>query len=158
MEPAHIFLSRRCLTSLVLFSLLCINCTVKAQDIAEKDVPPDVQKAFFKKYVEHSEVYWMIKDGLYIVSFKTGKEYLDACFNAKGKWISTQRIIDHATLPKAVADSLHASQFGKWDIGNVYAIEIPGKPTRYRLYVYSTTWDELELNYEADGRLVTDTP
>ncbi len=158
MQPATTLLSRNFFISILLFSMLFMHHPAKAQDIAEKDVPPDVQKAFSKKYIEYSEVYWMNKDGLYVVSFKTGKEYLDACFNAKGKWISTERIIDFTTLPKAVADSLHASQFGKWDKGNVYAVEIPGKPARYRIYVYSATWDELELNYEADGRLISDIP
>jgi hypothetical protein len=158
MQPASNFLTRSFIIGLVLFSVLCFSHIVKAQDIAEKDVPPDVQKAFSKKYLEHSEAYWMMKDGFYIVSFKTGKEYLDACFSSKGKWISTERIIDISALPKAVMDSLHASHFGHWDVGNTYAVEIPGKPTRYRLYVYSATWDELELNYEANGKLIIKNP
>jgi hypothetical protein len=158
MHPAANFLSRRILRILLLSSLLFVNHLGKSQDIAEKDVPPDVQKSFSKKYAEHSEVYWMIKDEQFIVSFKTGKEYLDACFSPKGKWLYTERIIEFTALPKAVADSLHASQFRTWDVGNTYSVEIPGKPTRYRIYVYSATWDELELNYEADGRLIPDIP
>jgi hypothetical protein len=158
MQPASNILSRSFLIGLIFVSVLCFSHSAKGQGIAEKDVPPDVQKAFSKKYMEHSEVYWMVKDGFYIVSFKTGKEYLDACFNAKGKWINTERIIEFKSLPKAVADSLHASQFGDWDIGNTYAVESPGKAIRYRLYVYSATWDELELNYEADGKLIVENP
>ncbi|MEI6748255.1 MAG: PepSY-like domain-containing protein [Bacteroidales bacterium] len=158
MQPASKFLTRSFIIGFVLFSVLCINQSAKAQDISEKDVPPDVQKAFAKKYMEHSEAYWMIKDGFYIVSFKTGKEYLDACYSAKGKWIYTERIIDFTALPKAVADSLHTSQFGHWDVGNTYTVEVPGKSTRYRLFVYSATWDELELNFEANGTLILDIP
>jgi hypothetical protein len=158
MQPASNFLNRSFLIIFVLLFVFCSNHSVRAQDIAEKDVPPDVQKAFSKKYLAHSEAYWMIKDGFYIVSFKTGKEYLDACFSIKGKWISTERIIEFADLPKAVADSLHASQFGGWDVGNTYAVESPGNPPRYRLYVYSATWDELELNYEANGKLIIENP
>jgi len=158
MQPTFNFLKRSFIITLVLITVLSSNHPIKAQDIAEKDVPPDVQKAFFKKYIKHSEAYWMIKDGFYIVSFKTGKEYLDACFSVKGKWISTERIIEFAALPKAVADSLHASQFGTWDVGNTYAVETPGRQTRYRLYIYSATWDELELNYEANGKLIIENP
>lgn len=158
MQPAFNFLSRNFYITLVLLSILSINQAGKAQDIAEKEVPPEVQKAFSKKYVEQSEAYWMIKDGLYVVSFKTGKEYLDACFSAKGKWVNTERIIDFNALPKSVADSLHASQFGDWDIGNTYAVETPGKPIRFRVYVYSATWDELELNFEAEGKIIVENP
>jgi hypothetical protein len=158
MQPVSNFLTRNFFIGLVLFSVLCINHSLKAQDIAEKDVPPDVQKAFSKKYQEHSEAYWIIKDGFYIVSFKTGNDYLDACFTPKGKWISTDRIINFASLPKAVADSLQASQFGQWDFGNTYSVETPGNVTRYRIYVYSATWDELELNYEANGKLIIENP
>jgi hypothetical protein len=151
-------LRRSIVTGLIVISAFCINHAVVAQDVAEKDVPPEVQKAFLKKFAYAGEAYWMIKDGVYIVSFKTGKEYLDACFSPKGKWVYTERIIAFSALPKAVADSLHASQFGHWDVGNTYSVELPGKPARYRLYVYSATWDELELNYEADGRLIPDMP
>jgi hypothetical protein len=158
MQPASTLLSRNFFISLVLFSMLFVHHPLEAQDIAEKDVPPDVQKAFSKKYLDHNEVYWMVKDGFYIVSFKTGKGYLDACFSAKGKWISTERIIAFTALPQSVADSLHASQFGHWDVGNTYVVEIPDKPSRYKIYVYSATWDELELNYEADGKLIVENP
>jgi hypothetical protein len=158
MQRLSDFLRRSFITGLILISVICINDALRAQDIAGKDVPPEVQKAFLKKFADAGDAYWMIKDGVYIVSFKTGKEYLDACFSPKGKWVYTERIIEFSTLPKAVADSLHASQFGHWDVGNTYAVELPGKPPRYRLYVYSATWDELELNYEADGRLIPDMP
>jgi hypothetical protein len=158
MQPVFKLLSHNLFVGIVMISVFCLNHTLKAQDVSEKDVPPDVQKAFANKFPEHSEEYWMIKDDNYVVSFKSGKEYLDACFSTKGKWISTERSIDFKTLPKAVADSLHASQFGDWDVGNTFAVEMPGKAIRYRLYVYSATWDELELNYEADGKLIIENP
>lgn len=158
MKPASNSLSRSFFIGLLLFSLLCTNYMVKAQDIAEKEVPPNVRKAFSKKYIEHSEAYWTIKNGVYVVSFKTGKDYLDACFSTKGKWINTERIIDFIALPKGVADSLHASHFGDWDVGNTYAVESPGKPTRFRVYVYSANWDELELNFEAQGKIIVENP
>jgi len=158
MQPSFKFLKQSFFVTLVFISLLFNSRQAKAQDIAEKDVPPDVQKAFSKKYLEHSDVYWMIKDGFYLVSFKTGKEYLDACFSAKGKWINTLRIIEFASLPKAVADSLRTSHFGGWDVGNTYSVEAPGKPVSYRMYVYSPSWDELELNYEANGQLIVEKP
>jgi hypothetical protein len=158
MQPAANFFKNRILTTLIVILVFCNNHHAVAQDIAEKDIPSEVQKAFSKKFTEHSDAYWMMKDGNYIVSFKTGMQYLDACFSVKGKWLSTERIIEFSALPKAVADSLHASQFGTWDVGNTYVVEIPGKPARYRLYVYSSTWDELELNYEANGELIVDKP
>lgn len=151
-------LSKKYICGLVLIAILWSNLPANAQDIAEKNVPPEVQKAFSLKYHDYSEAYWILKDGLYGVSFKTAKGYLDAWFSPKGKWVHTERIIEFDALPKAVVDSLYTSQFGDWDVGNAYAVEIPGRTTRYKLYVYSANWDELELNFEASGRLILDIP
>jgi hypothetical protein len=152
------FLSKKYIFGLVLIAILWSNLPASAQDIAEKNVPPEVQKVFSLKYPDHSEAYWTLKDGLYGVSFKTAKGYLDAWFSPKGKWAHTEKIIEFEALPKVVIDSLNASHFGDWDVGNVYVMEIPGKATRYKLYVYSSNWDELELVFEANGRLIPDLP
>lgn len=150
--------SKKYICSLVLIAILCFNLPASAQDLAEKNVLSEVRKTFSQKYPDFSEAYWTLKDGLYGVSFKTAKGYLDAWFSPKGKWVRTERIIDFDTLPKAVVDSLYDSQFGDWDIGNVYAMEFPVRAPRYKLYVYSTNWDELELVFEANGRLILDLP
>lgn len=151
-------LSKKYFFGLVLMAILWSNLPVTAQDIAGKNVPPEIQKNFSLKYPDFSEAYWTLKDGLYGVSFKTAKGYLDAWFSPKGKWVKTEKIIEFDTLPKAVIDSLNASHFGDWDVGNVYSMEIPGKTTRYKLYVYNANWDELELIFEANGSLIPDLP
>jgi hypothetical protein len=156
MHSVHFLFSKKLFFSIALITLLWSNLPASAQDIAEKIVPTEVQKAFSLKYPDYSEAYWTLKDGLYGVSFKTAKGYLDACFSPKGKWLYTEKIIAFNTLPKAVVDSLNASHFGGWDVGNSYSIEIPGKSTRYKLYVYSAKWDELELLFEENGRLIPD--
>jgi Protein of unknown function (DUF2874). len=150
--------SKKYICGLMLIAILWSNLPASAQDIAEKNVPSEVQKTFSLKYPDFSEAYWTLKDGLYGVSFNTAKGYLDAWFSPKGKWVRTERIIEFDILPKAVVDSLHASQFGNWDIGNVYTLEIPGRAARYKLYVYSANWDELELIFEANGKLILDIP
>lgn len=151
-------LSKKYICGLILIAILWSNLPARAQDIVEKNVPPEIQKVFSLKYPDHSEAYWTLKDGLYGVSFKTDKGYLDAWFSPKGKWVRTERIIEFDTLPKAVVDSLNASQFGDWDLGNIYTMEIPGRATRYKLYVYSANWDELELVYEGNGKLIVEVP
>lgn len=151
-------LSKKYICGLILIAILWSNLPAKAQDIAEKNVPPEVQKFFFLKYPDYSEAYWTLKDGLYGVSFKTTKGYLDAWFSPKGKWVNTERIIEFDALPKAVIDSLNVSQFADWDVGNAYAVEIPARANRYKIYVYSANWDELELIFEANGRLIPNLP
>lgn len=158
MHSASNPLSKKYICGLILIAILWINLPVSAQDIAEKNVPPGVQKSFSLKYPDYSEAFWSLKDGLYGVSFKTAKGYLDAWFSPKGKWVRTERIIEFDSMPKAVIDSLYASQFGDWDTGNAYAVEIPARATRYKIYVYSANWDELELIFEANGRLIPDLP
>jgi hypothetical protein len=158
MHSALNTISKKYISGLLLVAILCSYLPAGAQDIADKNVPAEVQKSFSLKYPDFSEAYWTLKDGLYGVSFKTSKGYLDAWFAPKGKWVRTERIIEFEALPKAVVDSLYAGQFGEWDVGDAYAVEIPGRVTRYKLYVYSTQWDEMELMYEANGKLIPDLP
>jgi hypothetical protein len=150
--------SKKYIYSLLLMTVICCNIPARAQDIADKSVSSQVRKVFIQKYPDFSEAYWTLKDGLYGVSFKTAKGYLDAWFAPKGQWVRTERIIEFDAVPKPVLDSLYSSQFGDWDLGNAYAVEYPGRTTRYKLYVYSTNWDELELIFEANGRLILDLP
>ena len=151
-------LAKKYICGVLLIAMLWSSLQANAQDIAEKNVPLKVHKAFSLKYPDFSEAYWTLKDGLYGVSFKTAKGYLDAWFSAKGKWVRTERIIEFDALPKAVIDALYASQFGDWDVGNAYAEEISPKVTRYKLYVYNPNWDELELIFSAGGKLILDIP
>ena len=158
MHPALLPASKKYIRGLVLMAILCSSLPALAQDIADKNVPMAVQKAFSQKYRGYSEAYWTLKDGFYGVSFKTVRGYLDAWYTVKGKWVRTESIMAFEALPKAVIDSLYASEFSEWDLGDAYKLEIPGKATRYKLYVYSPDWDELELVFEANGKLILDLP
>lgn len=119
-------------------------------------LPAGVKQLFHKQYVNAEDVSWTKLDGLIAVSFKKDKEYIEAFYSKQGKWIRTEIPIEMNTLPPTVLQVLNNGEFKTWHKGSAFQIESPSKKQRYKVYVYSSDWNEMELIFDGKGNRIID--
>ena len=67
-------------------------------------VPAAVQAAFGEMFPAASHVEWEDKGGYMVADFRSAGMYMQAWFDAAGKWYMTEEDISYAELPRAVRD------------------------------------------------------
>ena len=117
-------------------------------------LPPEIKSAFTAKYVETSEISWSEIDQEVIISFKSGGNYYDAFFDEKGKWIRTETAIELKQLPQPIMDSLKNGEFATWQKGSIFEVKLPGNVSNYKIFVYSKDWNEMEINFDKNGKRI----
>lgn len=114
-------------------------------------LPAKAKFTFTRQYKESTEVSWTVIDRFIAISFKRGNYYLEAFYNKDGKWLRTELPIEFSELPEPVKSSLNSKEFKSWHLGSSYRIYIPGKKIKYKVYIYSSNWDEMELLFDEKG-------
>jgi len=119
-------------------------------------LPAKAKYTFIRQYKESTEVSWTVIDRFIAISFKRGNYYLEAFYNKDGKWLRTELPIEFSELPELVKASLNSKEFKSWHLGSSYRIYLPGKKIRYKAYIYSSNWDEMELLFDEKGARMID--
>ncbi len=117
-------------------------------------LPPEIKSAFIAKYAETSEISYSVIDQEVLVSFKSGDEYYDAFFDQKGKWLRTETAIVFDQLPNAIQDSLKNGEFATWQKGSIFEVKLPGNVSNFKIFVYSKDWNEMEINFDKNGKRI----
>ena len=117
-------------------------------------ISPEIKSAFIAKYSGTSEISCSVIDQEVLVSFKSGDEYYDAFFDQKGKWLRTETAIVFDQLPNAIQDSLKNGEFATWQKGSIFEVKLPGNVSNYKIFVYSKDWNEMEINFDKNGKRI----
>ncbi|HPG32630.1 MAG: PepSY-like domain-containing protein [Lentimicrobiaceae bacterium] len=154
MKKQIIPLFQKASTALVLLIIMASGLTVSGQipHTGLEKIPEGIKTAFTKKYATASEINWLLSDGLYVISFKAESDYLDAFYDAQAKWVKTEKAVLFNQLPKTMQDSLKAGEFGTWEKGSAYQVDLPGSIINYKIFVYSKDWNEMELIFDKTGK------
>ena len=119
-----------------------------------KGLDPTVSSAFFKKYPSASEVKWSRVGKTILITFSSGNDFSDAFFDEKGNWLRTETAVLADQLPQAVRDGLKNGEFSSWEKGSTFRVDLPGGLSNYKVFVYSKEWNELELNFDQNGKRI----
>lgn len=77
-------------------------------------VPAAVQAAFGEMFPAASHVEWEDKGGYMVADFRSAGMYMQAWFDAAGKWYMTEEDISYAELPRAVRTAYEAGDYAAW--------------------------------------------
>jgi hypothetical protein len=149
------------LSKTIVTVFLCCWITVysavqaKCQETRLKSIPLQVSKAFATKYNRGTDAEWFRNDELYKVSFVQDEIYYFAWFTPNGKWLRSEYTIEPDDLPPVVKATLKKSQYANWQTGNANVFLYPDKAPQYQLFVYDNDWNELELFFDSEGKLLT---
>ncbi|MDP2422963.1 MAG: PepSY-like domain-containing protein [Bacteroidales bacterium] len=139
--------------NLLFFTLFVLTAT--SQNAYHK-IPEKARAMFVKMHPNVTEVEWSDNFPEFLVSFYQDKNFYESFFDRPGKWLRTEHIIEYDELPEIVALVFYESGYSEYERGYVYKVEMPRKKIRYKIYVYDSNWNELELVYDAKGKMVVD--
>jgi len=83
--------------------------------------------------------------------------YMQAWFDAAGKWYMTEEDISYAELPRAVRTAYEAGDYAAWHVDDVDKLLRNGQETVYVLEVERAE-QEFDLYYSEDGVLLREVP
>ncbi|MBW7890983.1 MAG: PepSY-like domain-containing protein [Chitinophagaceae bacterium] len=121
-----------------------------------RKIPAEVTNAFSEKYPDAKDVEWKDNLSSFIVSFEKEGENLEARFNKKGEWQSTEKLIEVDDLPEKVEDGFEKSKYSDWEVKSVYKIELPKDELQYRLRVAKSDIQQRNLLFNEKGKLLKD--
>ena len=120
-------------------------------------VPAAVQAAFGEMFPAASHVEWEDKGGYMVADFRSAGMYMQAWFDAAGKWYMTEEDISYAELPRAVRTAYEAGDYAAWHVDDVDKLLRNGQETVYVLEVERAE-QEFDLYYSEDGVLLREVP
>ena len=115
-------------------------------------VPAAVQAAFGEMFPAASHVEWEDKGGYMVADFRSAGMYMQAWFDAAGKWYMTEEDISYAELPRAVRTAYEAGDYAAWHVDDVDKLLRNGQETVFVLEVERAE-QEFDLYYSEDGVL-----
>lgn len=121
-----------------------------------RKIPAEVTNAFSEKYPEARDIEWKDNLSAFVVSFEKDGENLEARFNKKGEWQSTEKLIEADDLPGKVEDGFEKSKYSDWEVKSIYRIELPQDELQYRLRVAKSDIQQRNLLFNEKGRLLKD--
>lgn len=121
-----------------------------------RKIPAEVTNAFSEKYPDAKDVEWKDNLSFFIVAFEKDGENLEARFNKKGEWQSTEKLIEADDLPEKVEDGFEKSKYSDWEVKSVYKIELPKDELQYRLRVAKSDIQQRNLLFNEKGKLLKD--
>lgn len=121
-----------------------------------RSVPGVVTDALKEKYPDATNVSWKDKISVFVASFETNNEKLEARFTEKGEWRSTEKQIQKDDLPQDVKEGWEKSKYADWELASIFTIELPDNVMQYRLQVAKNDLQKKNLLFNSDGKLLRD--
>lgn len=138
--------------------LSALYCSAQINRKGLGNLPPKLRESFERQHGKSSEVSWTILNRIIVVSFKEGDIYKEAFYTPEGEWKRTETPLDIEKLPAPAIAKLNSDEFKAWHKGSAYLMELPGKKIRYKVYIYSADWNELEIIFNDKGQRLTEFP
>jgi hypothetical protein len=139
------------------FYLLCLALFAGSISFAQlRQIPKEVRENFAQQYPMATDVDF--DDDLVDVNvhFLLDGEKMNAEYNNKGIWKSTEKKWTFDKLPDAVKDGFNKSKYAGRDIKEVVIIYYPGGTTQYRVKTEKSTLEKKYLYFTPEGRLLRD--
>lgn len=134
--------------------LLLMPYILSAQDQRQRAIPPQILTTFNKLFPGASELDLLGNENELGVSFLWQNQYYDAFFTIDGEWLRTEFIIEYEYLPEQVRFVFELSEQSTWERGYAYQVILPDRRLNYKIYVYDANWNELEMVYDENGKVV----
>ena len=120
-----------------------------------RKIPSEVTNAFAAKYPEAKDVEWKDNMSNFSARFMSANSTkCEASFNGKGKWQSTEEILQETALPAEVKDGFSKSKYSDREVTEVVKIQKNEGETRYRLLVKKNNVEKKYLYFNEGGKLV----
>lgn len=134
-------------------AMMLMACSSFAQ---LRKIPAEVTEALKAKYPEASNVTWKDKLSVFAAAFDVNGEKMEARFNSKGEWQSTEKEIADNDLPAEVRDGLNKSKYSDWEVKSVIHIDLPDDKVEFRIQVAKSDVQKKNLLFNSDGQLLKD--
>jgi hypothetical protein len=119
-----------------------------------RDIPAAVTSAMKEKYPNATEISWDDKVSYFQAKFLLDGKRQEARFKKDGTWEVTEKAILFDEMPSAVQEAFNASEYKKWTLRTVAALENSQGGKEYRVYVRNNTVQRKYLYYGEDGKLL----
>jgi hypothetical protein len=119
-----------------------------------RDIPAAVTSAMKEKYPNATEVSWEDKVNYFQAKFLDEGKRQEARFKKDGKWEVTEKVLLFEELPSAVQEAFNASEYKKWTLRTVAALDNSEGGKEFRVYVRNNTVQRKYLYYGEDGKLL----
>jgi hypothetical protein len=93
---------------------------------------------------------------VFAAAFDINGEKMEARFNSKGEWQSTEKEIDDNDLPAGVKDGLNKSKYSDWEVKSVVHIDLPDDKVEFRIQVAKSDVQKKNLLFNSEGQLLKD--
>src|SRR5918993_1567931 len=113
--------------------------TAKPLKAQFRDIPAAVTSAMKEKYPNATEVSWDDKVSYFQAKFLDNGKRQEARFKKDGTWEVTEKAILFDELPAAVQEAFNASEYKKWTLRTVAALENNQGGKEVRVYVRNNT-------------------
>jgi hypothetical protein len=134
-------------------AMMLMACSSFAQ---LRKIPAEVTEALKAKYPEASNVTWKDKLSVFAAAFVINGEKMEARFNSKGEWQSTEIEIADNDLPEEVRDGLNKSKYSEWEVKSVVHIDLPDDKVEFRIQVAKSDVQKKNLLFNSEGQLLKD--
>lgn len=121
-----------------------------------RDIPSAVTNAMKEKYPKATDIKWEDKVSSFQAKFLLDGKTQEARFKKDGTWEVTEKAILFEEMPKVVQDAFNASEYKKWTLRTVAALENNQGGKEFRIYVRNNTVNRKYLYYGEDGKLLRD--
>ncbi|HLX93266.1 MAG TPA: PepSY-like domain-containing protein [Puia sp.] len=119
-------------------------------------IPARVTDALAARYGHATNVEWkhMVAATKYEANFDLGKYRMDAWFDAKGKWLKSEKTLRKDMLPVSVKYTLDNSKYRQWKIRSSYESYSPGEKPAYFVKVKNGLFESRHLKFDDCGRMI----
>lgn len=136
---------------LALLFALTVNYAI-AQTLRMDQVPPVVANGFKVKFPNGQQPGWSkVEKDTFEVGFINGKKQQTALFDATGKWLQTETVINYSEMPGKVRNA-YSREFEDYRIQEVFEIETDNGVT-YEIITFKGRTNYLAI-FSAKGELL----
>ena len=111
---------------------------------------------FAKQYPDAENVQWYNDIISATVLFEMNDESMNAEYNNKGIWKSTEKTISYEKLPAGVTDGFKKSKYADRTVSETKIIYYPGDVVQYRIKAEKNDVEKKYVFFDENGRLVRD--
>jgi Putative beta-lactamase-inhibitor-like, PepSY-like len=139
------------------FTLVMIMAVFANNAMAQiTKVPQAAKDNFEKQYPNAENAKWYNDIISATVLFEINGESMNAEYNNKGIWKSTEKTITYEKLPAAVIDGFKKSKYADRTVSETKIIYYPGNVMQYRIKAEKNDVEKKYVFFDETGRLVRD--
>lgn len=139
------------------FTLVMIMAVFANNAMAQiTKVPQAAKDNFEKQYPNAENAKWYNDIISATVLFEINGESMNAEYNNKGIWKSTEKTITYEKLPAPVVDGFKKSKYADRTVSETKIIYYPGNVMQYRIKAEKNDVEKKYVFFDETGRLVRD--